>query len=64
MKTIIIERVSNGWIVRPFSLCEAWTVRDSFMAVYVTMEELQQDLPHLLSPELSDFTRPTTPQNS
>jgi hypothetical protein len=49
MKTILIERVANGWLVRPFSSCENWAYGGrSEMYIYKTMEELQAGLPELV----------------
>lgn len=49
MKTIIIERVSNGWIVRPFTPSNQWCCTDPpEMAVYTEIADLQQDLPRLM----------------
>lgn len=49
MKTILIERVSNGWIVRPFAPNPGWASCGpddrSDLAVYTRMEDLQADLP-------------------
>jgi hypothetical protein len=50
MKTLLIERVSNGWIARPFQACEHWaTSCRSEIAVFQNMEDLQKALPKLLS---------------
>lgn len=49
MKTLLIETVTNGWIVRPFSFSEHWsTAATSTIAVYNNISELQKDLPKLL----------------
>jgi hypothetical protein len=49
MKTILIETVRNGWLIRPFSPCERWVLGEGLeMAVYNRLEELQADLPKLL----------------
>lgn len=49
MKTILIERVSNGFIVRPFTPSSEWMGTDrEHIAVYKTAEELATDLPKLL----------------
>lgn len=49
MKTIIIEAVRNGWIVRPFQPSSDWACTDRpAMAVYNFMGDLQADLPALL----------------
>lgn len=49
MKTILIEAVSNGWIVRPFQPCADWHCTDRpGIAVYNRLEDLQKDLPKLL----------------
>lgn len=51
MKTITIERVRNGWLVRPFntSRCFDPTCRgdENDVYVYKTIEDLQKDLPML-----------------
>lgn len=50
MKTILIEGVSNGWIVRPFSPCESWMKSDCpEIAVFTTIESLAEALPRLLT---------------
>lgn len=49
MKTILIEHVSNGWIVRPFDPCANWACSDrQAMAVFTKMDDLQKALPELL----------------
>ena len=49
MKTILIEVVSNGWIVRPFQACEDWAITDkAAIAVFRSMSELQAALPNLI----------------
>ena len=49
MKTIMIECVANGWIVRPFSPCNSWANTDQpTMFVYKTIEELQEAIPMLV----------------
>lgn len=49
MKTITIERVSNGWIVRPFTPGATWACSDApEIAVYTEIADLQQDLPKLM----------------
>lgn len=50
MKTILIEQVSNGWIVRPFQPCEGWaTAERGVISVFTTIESLQAALPELLA---------------
>ncbi len=52
MKTILIERVANGWIVRPFLPSEGWVSQDrQEMYVYLKVEDLQRDLPKLIADE-------------
>lgn len=49
MKTIIIERVRNGWIIRPFTPGPDWACSDRpEIAVYNEIHRLQADLPELL----------------
>lgn len=49
MKTIIIEAVSNGWIVRPFEPCENWiSISRPNIAVFTKIEDLAAALPELL----------------
>jgi len=56
MKTILIERVSNGWIVRPFQPSAEWCCSERpAIAVYTDLALLQAELPKLL-----DFTPPET----
>lgn len=52
MKTIIIESVSNGYLVRPFHYCPDWaaSVR-SEIAVFNNLADLQAALPDLLVDE-------------
>ncbi len=58
MKTIIIEQVTNGWIVRPFQLVPDYAVRANCdVNVYRAIEELQEALPSLLK----DITQETKP---
>jgi hypothetical protein len=51
MKTVLIERVRNGWIVRPFNtssgIFDPGCRGDNEVSVYRTMHELQHDLPML-----------------
>lgn len=57
MKTIVIERVSNGWIVRPFSDSCNWARGDQVeMSVFTRIEDLQGALPLLLAPLLEKET--------
>lgn len=64
MKSILIERVSNGWIVRPFSPCPEWAYGERVgMAVYTTLESLQKDLSRLLEiQQMVPETRTITPE--
>lgn len=49
MKTLMIETVTNGWIVRPFTPCRDWgNVDQGIIAVYNNLVDLQSDLPRLL----------------
>jgi len=51
MKTLLIERVQNGWIVRPFTpgLC-GWATTDyPQIFVFKTVEEMCEALPGLLA---------------
>lgn len=59
MKTLMIEAVSNGWLVRPFQPVADWhcaTDRPA-IAVYNRLEDLQADLPKLL--EFNGYTNET-----
>lgn len=51
MKTVLIERVKNGWIVRPFNTnrCFDPTCQgdENGVFVYRTIEDLQKDIPML-----------------
>ena len=47
MKTILIETVENGYLVRPFQPHEFLNVREPLF-VYRTVEEIKADLPRLL----------------
>lgn len=59
MKTLLIETVTNGWIVRPFSPCRDWVVADRpEIAVFNRMIDLQTALPDLLAEE--KLIRPPT----
>jgi len=63
MRTIVIERVSNGWIVRPFSFNPTWGPCDQpSLAVYVTIEELQRDLPKLIDVPNDQYIAPESMQ--
>lgn len=49
MKTLLIETVSNGWLVRPFQPSADWVCTERpAIAVYTRLEDLQADLPKLL----------------
>lgn len=62
MKTILIERVSNGWIVRPFEPSGGWsTCNNPMLAVYTKIEDLQQDIPRLCGPETDEKHGQYTP---
>jgi len=53
MKSLVIETVSNGWIVRPYANGPGWPSCDPpFMAVFTTIEELQKAIPTMLTEEL------------
>lgn len=57
MKTILIETVTNGWIVRPFSPGCDWAQGEkSSIAVFTKIEDLQSAIPILLADE---FVQPT-----
>lgn len=50
--TILIERVANGWIVRPFQPGDNWCCPEKQQTwVYSTVEELIRDIPKLISPD-------------
>jgi hypothetical protein len=52
MKTLLIEQVSNGWIVKPLDYRGAqagFTQYPPEIAVFRTIEELQKALPELLA---------------
>lgn len=56
MKTITIEQVSNGWIVRPFNpSCPDWASERPAMAVFNTIDALLQAMPALLDAPDSQF---------
>lgn len=59
MKTIMIEAVRNGWLVRPFRPCVEWaTGENERISVYTSMEDLQRDLPNLFSvPDVHETRR-------
>lgn len=49
MKSVLIEKVSNGYIARPFQPSCDWTrERAEEVRVYRTSEELSKDLPEFL----------------
>ncbi len=48
MKTLIVEEVSNGWIVRPFDPQPWFKFGPENTAVYETVKALQDALPTLL----------------
>lgn len=65
-KTILIERVSNGWIVRPFQPVadHCWTHESvAAMAVYTDIEKLQADLPKLIWSDYIWSGNPSRPVN-
>ena len=50
MKSLLIETVSNGWIVRPFTPSTEWACADApVISVFNSMEALIFNLPKLLS---------------
>lgn len=49
MKTIQIEQVANGWIVRGRYECDPSSYRPGDTHVYASVDELQKDLPRLLN---------------
>lgn len=56
MKTLLIETVSNGWLVRPFQPSPDWVCTERpAIAVYTRLEDLQADLPKLLEPTKTFF---------
>lgn len=50
MKTILIEEVANGWIVRNYHPCAATECKSMDVHVYQSIEDLQNSPPHLLAP--------------
>jgi len=49
MKTILIETVTNGWIVRPFQPCDSWASGDrEEISVFTDLVKLKEALPSLL----------------
>jgi hypothetical protein len=49
MKTLMIETVTGGWIVRPFQPCADWASSNlSEVEVFTEISNLQQALPRLL----------------
>lgn len=49
MKTILIETVKNGWLVRPFTPCEHWAHAEaSETYVFRDIHDLQEQLPEML----------------
>jgi hypothetical protein len=50
MKSILIEAVANGWLVRPFSPCRDWAYGPEAenLFVFTTLAELQAQLPELM----------------
>jgi hypothetical protein len=50
MKSILIEAVANGWLVRPFSPCREWAYGPETPNIFVftTIDDLCQQLPALL----------------
>lgn len=62
MNVLIIETVSNGWIVRPFDsgdLSYRIACKTGGVHVYSTVEALQKDLPRLLASDQN----PKTPRH-
>jgi len=61
MKSLLIERVVNGWLVRPFQPCQEWARGEQTeIYVYRTQEELQAALPELLKETDGITTNSTT----
>lgn len=58
MKTILIEQVANGWIANEHDVCNLATCGydPESVHVYLTIAELQADLPNLLSDKLPIFS--------
>jgi len=53
MKSIVIETVSNGWIVRPFSGSPIWGQCDvQVIAVFTKMEDMVAQIPDILNPSV------------
>lgn len=57
MHCIMIEKVQNGWLVRPFNPTPNWgqccSTEDSrCLFVYTSMADLQADLPRLMTAPL------------
>lgn len=50
MKTILIEQVANGWIVKNTDICSI-SYKPGDIHVYRSIGELQSDLPNLLGDE-------------
>lgn len=48
MKSIVIEQVQNGWTAQRWDVHKTW--------VFETLEELQSELPTLLTDEQEDRT--------
>ena len=65
MKSLLIERVTNGWIVRPFQPCEGWaTVDGAHMIVFTNVFDLQKQLPELLDYETTEIQEPKATSHS
>ncbi len=46
MRSVLIEKCTNGWIVRPFSACENWARGETqAIAVFNNMADMQAALP-------------------
>jgi len=61
MKSLLIERVVNGWLVRPFSPCAEWARGERVEThVYIDMKDLQGALPELLKETNGVTTNSTT----
>lgn len=54
MKSLLIETVSNGWIVRPFQPCDNWVSTERpEIAVFTKIEDLQAAIPELLTYQIA-----------
>jgi len=57
MKSLLIETVTNGWIVKAYDPRDIWSgVSTDTVAVFNKVEDLQAALPALLiDPQISDI---------